>query len=150
MRITLAERLWAKIDKREPDHCWLWIAGKNANGYGIIMRSNPRACVLAHRLVYEMVTDTILSPRVCVLHRCDTPACCNPGHFFLGTRVDNIRDMDAKGRRVRPGRKSLCIRGHAYTPENTRWYRGARLCRRCHRERMRDWAARERVALKAG
>jgi predicted amino acid dehydrogenase len=33
-----------------------------------------------------------------VLHRCDTPRCCNPAHLFLGTQLDNIADATAKGR----------------------------------------------------
>ncbi len=40
---------------------------------------------------------------MCVLHRCDRPACCNPDHLFLGTKADNNADMIAKGRdRQRP------------------------------------------------
>lgn len=35
-----------------------------------------------------------------MLHRCDTPACCNPSHLFLGTAKANHDDMAAKGRRV--------------------------------------------------
>jgi hypothetical protein len=36
--------------------------------------------------------------RIFVLHRCDTPACVNPDHLFLGTAKDNALDREAKGR----------------------------------------------------
>jgi len=43
-----------------------------------------------------------------VLHRCDTPACVNPSHLFIGTQLANIADMVAK-RRHNSGTRALSL-----------------------------------------
>lgn len=49
-------------------------------------------------------------------------------------------------------RKTHCRKGHDYSPENTRIYRGSRYCRTCERERLaarypgyNPWAGRARI-----
>lgn len=57
-----------------------------------------------HRLMRELLTGEVLPHNVHVLHRCDTPACCNPGHLFLGTNAINILDKvkkDRSGKKLR-------------------------------------------------
>lgn len=78
--------------------CWLWAGARNNKGYGQL-RFEGRTC-LAHRVVSLLVHGP-LPPDTCVLHRCDTPGCCNPRHLFRGGLSDNARDMYTK-RRGRP------------------------------------------------
>lgn len=53
--------------------------------------------MLAHRFSYGLAHGEY-DPKWCVLHECDTPACVRPIHLFLGTRGDNNKDRDSKGR----------------------------------------------------
>lgn len=80
--------------------CWLWIGKRGKAGYGKIRVSGMNTEVLAHRVSYEMFNGPIPSD-LCVLHRCDVPACVNPDHLFLGTRGDNRRDCVAKDRHAK-------------------------------------------------
>jgi hypothetical protein len=84
------------------DGCWEWPKSRNpVTGYGQLseLRDGERTLFTAHRLSYETFNGPIENG-LCVLHSCDNRACFNPAHLFLGTQLDNIIDMDAKGRRV--------------------------------------------------
>lgn len=94
-------RFWERVDKS--GDCWTWKWSRSPQGYGRYYPTGRK--LLSHRFAYE-VTYGAIPDNLCVLHRCDNPACCNPDHLFLGTRTDNIADRQAKGR-TRTG----CLKG---------------------------------------
>jgi hypothetical protein len=97
------KRFWDKVRMGLPDECWEWRASTNSYGYGkfgIVGR-----VLGAHRIAWELSHGPVPEGQ-CVLHRCDNPPCCNPGHLYAGTPADNVRDMDERGRRVRCGKLS--------------------------------------------
>lgn len=97
MREQDVVRFWAKTTKT--DSCWLFPFDLNTQGYGRFWICVPRPPlrVFAHRLSWELANGPILDS-LCVLHRCDNPPCINPGHLFLGTLSDNMRDRALKGK----------------------------------------------------
>ncbi len=96
---TFPKRFWEKVQKT--DGCWLWTAGLHRNGYGNVGRGGQnRQTMCAHRaswiLHYGPIPDGLY-----VLHHCDCRSCTRPDHLWLGTQIDNLRDMRNKGRGAR-------------------------------------------------
>jgi len=113
--VSLTERnkanFWEKVDKNGPlpdqsnphysglGQCWLWKATLDSNGYGMI--AIRRRMKKAHRVSWAISFGNTLE-NMCVLHKCDNPACINPQHLFLGTLKDNAEDREKKGRGNHP------------------------------------------------
>lgn len=122
--------------------CWMWTASVNEKGYGkfreYLGRGKARSW-LAHRFVYVLSIGPI--PEGFQLdHLCHTvdescpggPSCphrrcVNPIHLEVVTPGENTR-------RGVPARKTHCIHGHEFTPENTYVRRGQRRCQTCRME----------------
>lgn len=131
-------RFWAKVAVVDGG-CWEWQAGKNPLGYGWFNWGGK--CWLAYRVALIWATGD--NPAgLSALHSCDNPPCVNPDHLRWGTHQENMQEAAERGL-LEPAwsywrNKTHCKRGHEFTSENTRIYRGSRHCRACHRDYMRE------------
>lgn len=75
--------------------CLVWTGYINNKGYGRMRREGKDW--YSHRLAFSLWFAPIPEGKY-VLHTCDNPPCCNPGHLFLGTQKDNMTDAKIKGR----------------------------------------------------
>lgn len=146
-------RFWATVEVGPGDPetaCWLWQGGhRDHHGYG-----NFRGHA-THRVSWALSNGPIPDGLI-VCHKCDNPPCVRPSHLFVGTIGDNTRDMVQKGRAAWQGRprKTHCVNGHEYTPENSVYYASpskpatyapARWCRTCKNRHLRELDARRRA-----
>jgi hypothetical protein len=98
---SLTDRFWNAVKKS--DGCWEWQRSTNKAGYGQIGTGSGKGRTInTHRLSWILHYGEIpFKMNVC--HRCDNRKCVNPDHLFLGTQMDNVRDMHNKGRNARGG-----------------------------------------------
>jgi hypothetical protein len=94
------ERFHSNWERDSKTGCWMW-TGSTHDGFGYGAFKIPGKTSLAHRASWILNKGEI--PKgLCVLHKCDTPACVNPVHLFLGTQKENIHDAVKKGRHKNP------------------------------------------------
>lgn len=91
----MTNRFYAKVKINATNGCHEWTGALSNKGYGrfAVKRKNRHA----HRVAWQLANGPI-PDGLWVLHKCDNPRCVNPKHLFLGTVLDNSRDMIAKGR----------------------------------------------------
>lgn len=98
--MTLLEKIISRTESEPNSGCWLWTGSVNQKGYGMIRLPLSMGghvdrvhCVMA-RLHGKIPTGGQI-----VCHTCDTPACCNPDHLWIGSHLDNAKDACRKGRK---------------------------------------------------
>lgn len=98
MKLTLLQRFWRKVDLKNPDGCWEWLAGKTEGGYGAFGVNGKLQ--YTHRFVWEYYNGTI--PKgLYICHSCDARSFVNLKHLFLGTPADNVKDRNNKDRQAK-------------------------------------------------
>ncbi len=128
---TLITRFLKKIEMLpEAPGCWIWMGCLSNAGYGVI-KDHDTKILLVHRLSYEHFRGPIPTDLECD-HLCRLRCCCNPWHIELVTRAVNVkRGLVPAIVRARHRIITHCPNGHEYSPENTRYVKGCRLCRKC-------------------
>lgn len=121
--------------------CWVLPIPLNSEGYATVWRGERTQ--FAHRLAYVAFRGPIPAG-LQIDHLCRNRACVNPAHMETVTSRENT--IRGEGPTAVNARKSHCIHGHEFTPENT--YAspsGRRVCRACRIEWDRDREPRKRV-----
>lgn len=123
--------------------CWVWAGRMATTGYGVF-RIPGSISILAHRWSYEFLRADIPEGLV-IDHLCRNRACVNPWHLEPVTLLVNWERGETPS--LANARKTHCIHGHAFTPENTRLRtEGGRHCRTCIQERSVQNAKPRRTA----
>jgi hypothetical protein len=103
-------KFWDMVsDQSDPHVCWEHQGNTQNSGYvNWWYRSNSELDLAGKQRIRYITAhrfSALIEPRFsnttndyCVLHRCDNRRCVNPNHLFLGSQLDNIRDMWNKGR----------------------------------------------------
>lgn len=132
-RRPIGERFWEKVQKT--DECWLWVAGLNADGYGMFESVAEFGTNRAHRVAWIMANGPI--PQGMQLdHLCRVRSCVNPAHLEVVTNKENI--LRSNGWGGVSSRRAHCPKGHPYSGDNLRVGGGRRHCVACVRESTRN------------
>lgn len=137
------ERLQRRIVIDPDTGCHNWSGFVSKEGYGRI--GTEAGVRMTHRVAYE-ARKGVVPAGLLLDHLCRNRRCCNPEHLEAVTQQVNA--LRGEGVAAKNSRKTHCIRGHEFTPENTARHgrnRRGRVCRKCRNART---AQRKALRLK--
>lgn len=85
---TQAGRLMDSFE--ECDGCWLWLRGRETNGYGQVHAPDGRT-MRAHRAMWMLHHDRPIPIGMTLDHLCRVRRCVNPEHLEPVTFAENVR-----------------------------------------------------------
>lgn len=133
-----------KFTMGDPNECWVWQGSRHKqNGYATATSVNNYKAP-AYRLLYLMMVGSIPEGYQ-IDHICNNGpgGCVNWNHLRAVTQTENIRRGSSP--QAENGRKTHCVNGHEFTPENTMPHTGGnygRACRTCKEESQRRFRER--------
>lgn len=153
---TDADRFWSRVQRAEPEQCWLWLGGKKAAGYGNMAIRRPDGSwtqTPAHRWSYAQMVGPIPAGWE-VDHVCRVRACVNPAHLEAVPVVENRRRRDLghpfaltrdaapmpevgrpkEAKRSKADPRTHCLKGHEYAVTGWAKNGGRRTCAACRAE----------------
>lgn len=131
-RACQVRRFWIGFLVDDASGCWVWTRKRFPTGYGCAGFEGQQ---YTHRIAFTMVKGAI--PKgLTIDHLCRNRACGNPAHLEAVTSRENTLRSPITRAGIN-ARKTHCVRGHQFTPENTYRVGKERRCRACIKARSR-------------
>lgn len=108
-------KILSNVSVDKESGCWNWNKSKNQKGYGHIKVKEKG--LKPHRIVFAEFNGEIKEGYV-IDHICKNRACCNPDHLRQVTLKENTLENSNSLQAIN-AKKTHCIRGHAFSVENT-------------------------------
>ena len=132
---------WDKVDRTTPygpnGDCWRWTAAKTGTGYGRFNFGLEAGGVGNAHIYSWILAGNITHQHKHLDHLCCVKDCVNPKHLEEVSSAENTR------RHFR--NQTHCKRGHEWTEDNTRLWRGVRACKTCINLQQQAYASGKRV-----
>ncbi len=133
----IKDSFWGRVGYNDPSGCWVWKGHVTPYGYGRVTFNGIRK--QAHCWSWYLHNLPEVRKGLTLDHLCRNRACVNPDHLeIVSMRVNMLRGVSQLANQAR---QTHCLRGHEFTPENTKprpnKYGVARECRECIKIRSR-------------